>query len=110
MALTRSQREIIINEVIKLYIKEFDESKKLHNESKLSEWQVKTYWWIFGFAVIGFVFGIYNFTSSLTPSKDIIRQEQSIKKMESELSKLRILILTQKKDTLLIHQNSEKGK
>ena len=86
------------------------ERKKLHNESKLSEWQVKTYWWIFGFAVIGFVFGIYNFTSSLTPSKDIIRQEQSIKKMESELSKLRILILTQKKDTLLIHQNSEKGK
>lgn len=32
MALTRSQREIIINEVKKLYIKEFDESKKLHNE------------------------------------------------------------------------------
>lgn len=27
MALTRSQREIIINEVKKLYIKEFDESK-----------------------------------------------------------------------------------
>lgn len=32
MALTRSQREIIINEAKKLYIKEFDESKKLHNE------------------------------------------------------------------------------
>lgn len=32
MALTRNQREIIINEVKKLYIKEFDESKKLHNE------------------------------------------------------------------------------
>ena len=31
MALTRSQREIIINEVKKLYIKEFDESKKLRN-------------------------------------------------------------------------------
>lgn len=32
MALTRSQREKIINEVKKLYIKEFDESKKLRNE------------------------------------------------------------------------------
>ena len=32
MALTRSQREIIINEVKKLYIKEFDESKNLRNE------------------------------------------------------------------------------
>lgn len=32
MALTRNQRDKIINEVKKLYIKEFDESKNLRNE------------------------------------------------------------------------------
>lgn len=86
------------------------ERKKLHNESKLSDWQVKTFWWIFGFAFIGFGLGIYNFTNSLMPSKDRIQQERSIRKMESELSKLHSLILTQKKDSLLITPNSEKGK
>lgn len=82
------------------------ERKKLHNESKLSDWQVKTYWWIFGFAFAGFIFGIYNFTNSLTPSKDINSQEERIKKMELELSKLRTLILTEKKEALLIYPNS----
>ncbi len=86
------------------------ERKKLHNESKLSDWQVKTFWWIFGFALIGFGLGVYNFTNSLIPSKDTIQQEVRIRKMESELSKLNILILTQKKDTLLINSSSEKGK
>ncbi len=86
------------------------ERKKLHNESKLSDWQVKTFWPIFIFAFIGFGLGVYNFTNSLMPSKGTIRQEVHNRKTESELTKLRTLILNQKKDTLLIPTNSEKGK
>ena len=86
------------------------ERKKLHNDSKLSEWQVKTFWWIFGFAFIGFGLSVYNFIDSLATSKDIILQEDRIGKTESELSKLRTLISTQKKDSLLILPSSEKGK
>ncbi len=86
------------------------ERKKLHNDSKLSEWQVKTFWWIFGFAIIGTGLSVYNFIDSLSTSKNIIKQEERIRKTELELSKLRTSISTQKKDTLLIHTNSEKGK
>jgi hypothetical protein len=86
------------------------ERKKLQNDSKLSEWQVKTFWWIFGFAIIGVGLSIYNFIDSLSTSKNVIKQELRIEKMEMELSKLHTLILTQKKDSVLIHSNSEKGK
>lgn len=73
------------------------ERKKLHNDSKLSEWQVKTFWWIFGFAIIGTGLSVYNFINSLTLSKDATQQEVRITKTESELSKLQTLISTQKK-------------
>ncbi len=86
------------------------ERKKLHNDSKLSEWQVKTFWWIFGFAIIGTGLSVYNFINSLTLSKDATQQEVRITKKESELSKLHTLISTQKKDSLLNRPNSEKGK
>jgi hypothetical protein len=91
--------------------KERDENagrKKLHNDSKLSEWQVKTFWWIFGFAIIGTGLSVYNFINSLTLSKDVIQQEVRITKTELESSKLRILISNQKKDSLLTPANSEK--
>lgn len=86
------------------------ERKKLHNDSKLSEWQVKTFWWIFGFAIIGTGLSVYNFINSLTLSKDATQQEVRITKTELELSKLHTLISTQKKDSLLNRPNSEKGK
>ena len=86
------------------------ERKKLKNDSKLSEWQVKTFWWIFGFAFIGVGLSIYNFIDSLSTSKNVLEQELRIEKMESELSKLHILILNQKKENVLIPANSEKGK
>ena len=83
---------------------------KLHNESKLSNWQVKTFWWIFGFAIIGTGLSIYNFIGSLTPSTDATPQEDRITKTELELSKLRTLISNHKIDSLLTPANSEKSK
>ena len=89
---------------------ENSQRKKLHNEYKLSEWQLKTFWWIFGFAFIGNGLSVYNFIDNSSTSKNIIQQEERIKKTELELSKLRTLILTQKKDNFLNRPNSEKGK
>jgi hypothetical protein len=87
------------------------ERKKLHNESKLSDWQVRTFWPIFIFAFIGFGLGVYNFINSLMPLKETIKQEVRNRKTELELTKLRNLILTQKKDTLLTRRaNSKKDK
>jgi predicted transcriptional regulator len=83
---------------------------KLINEVRLSNWQVRTFWWIFGFAVIGTFLSVYNFTNSLSTSKNEEQQELKIKQMELELSKLHTLILDQKKDTLLIESNFHKEK
>jgi hypothetical protein len=70
--------------------------EKLLYEHKLSKWKVKTFWPIFGFGLIGFIFGVYNFVDNLNTSKHITSQEQTNQRMESELSKLRTLILDQK--------------
>jgi hypothetical protein len=112
-SITNLGREKLSELKIKIENSEKDEKaerKKLHNESKLYDWQVKTFWWIFGFAVIGTGLSIYNFINSLTLSKDATQQEYRITKMESELSKLNTLISDQKKDTLLTHPDSKKGK
>lgn len=86
------------------------ERKKLHNESKLSDWQVKTFWPLFIFGLFGGLYSAYDIIKNLTTA-DTIREKQVTKEqMELELSKLRTLILIQKKDTLLNHPNSEKGK
>lgn len=77
---------------------------------KLKKWQLKTFWWIFGFAIIGSGLSVYNFINNLLPSKNEVKQEQKIEKMESELSKLRILVLNQKRVDSLRSSNSEKGK
>ena len=77
---------------------------------KLKKWQLKTFWWIFGFAIIGSGLSVYNFINNLLPSKNEVKQEEQIIKMELELSKLRILILNQKKVDSLRNSNFEKGK
>ncbi|MCG8237405.1 hypothetical protein J2Q21_12530 [Tenacibaculum finnmarkense genomovar ulcerans] len=68
---------------------------------KLKKWQLKTFWPIFIFAIIGSGLGIYNFTNSLTPSEEIKQQEQRIEQMELELEKLQTSILNQKKSSSL---------
>ena len=67
---------------------------------KLKRWQLKTFWWIFGFAIIGSGLSVYNFINSLSTPKNEEQREQKIEKMELELIKLRGLI----------HSNSEKKK
>ncbi|TXK76588.1 hypothetical protein FT986_06210 [Mesonia sp. K4-1] len=63
---------------------------------RLKKWQVKTFWPIFIFAIIGSGFGVYNFINSLTPSKNTEKLELRIEKMESELKKLQTSISDKK--------------
>jgi hypothetical protein len=86
------------------------ERKKLHNESKLSDWQVKTFWPLFIFGLFGGLYSAYDIIKNLTNVENVKSKQITKEEMESELSKLRTLILSQKRDTLLTHPNSEKGK
>jgi hypothetical protein len=60
---------------------------------RLKKWQLKTFWWIFGFAIIASLLSVYNFTNSLSPSKNVKQQEKRIEEMESELEKLKFPVL-----------------
>ena len=110
------------NEITKIFLKQggFSATEKKDNELKekeaekeridfensfidlrLKRWQLKTFWWFFGFAFIGFGFSVYNFINNLSSSKNVERLEQRIDKMELELKKLQTLPLFQKNpDTL----------
>ena len=80
------------------------------NDAKLSKWQVKYFWYIFAFGLVGGIYSTVEIIKSLTTSENAKEKQVTKEELELELTKLRTLILTQKKDTLLIHQNSEKGK
>ena len=86
------------------------ERKKLHNESKLSDWQVKTFWPLFIFGLFGGLYSSYDIIKNLTKEENIQLKQITKEEMESELSKLRTLVLDQNKDNILIHSTSEKSK
>jgi hypothetical protein len=124
--------------ITKTFLKQggFTKTEKVNNELKIKEaekeriniensiidlrlkkWQLKTFWWIFGIAVIGFGFSVFNFVNSSSSAKNAEKQEEKIVKMESELEKLRISISNQKKaDSLNISkvlksiENTKKSK
>jgi hypothetical protein len=87
---------------------------KLRLDTKLSKWQVKTFWWFFSFSLVGFIYGFYDFITDLKSDKSLNKIEISNRQLESELSKLRTLFLDQKSvdslhnsktdvDTLSVH-------
>lgn len=80
--------------------------EKLIYEHKLSKWKVKTFWPVFGFGLIGFIFGVYNFIDNQKTEKYIEFQELTNQQIKSELSNLNTLILVQKNlDSLLNSKN-----
>ena len=96
------------NNQVKKAEKDAIELEKSLLDIRLKKWQLKIFWWIFGFAIIGSGLSVYNFINSLMPSKDVKEQEEKITRMESELSKMRTLVLDQKKVDSLRNSNSYK--
>jgi len=69
---------------------------KLEIDYKLSKWQIKTFWWIFGFGLFGGIYGAIDLITTLSKPTDSQQEQITKEQMESELSKLRTLILDQK--------------
>jgi hypothetical protein len=80
---------------------------KLHNESIMSGWKRKTFWAIFIFGLFGGVYSGIDLFNKITSSKEVQKEQLTKQEMEEELTKLRTLILTQKKADSLNHSNSE---
>lgn len=80
------------------------------NDAKLSKWQVKYFWYIFAFGLLGGIYSTVEIIKSLTTSENVKEKQVTKEEMELELSKLHTLILNQKKDSSLIPANSQKGK
>jgi len=69
---------------------------KLFWDSKLSKWQVKTFWPVFVFGLVGFIFGLYNFIDNLNKTESIEVLKQNNQYIQEEVSRLRTLVLDQK--------------
>ena len=68
--------------------------KKLRWDSKISKWQAKTFWYIFGFACIGGLYSTYDIVTKIVNNnnENLVTKSQ----MKLELSRLHTLILDQK--------------
>jgi hypothetical protein len=100
------QTEIAENHIKRA--KERLERDKLVIDYKLSKWKAKTFWWIFGFALFGGVYSAIDLISNLN-KKDFQKEQITIEQMESELSKLRTLILDKKNIDSLSNSKTKKN-
>ena len=83
----------------KINQKEKDESAvriKLHNESVLSGWKRKTFWYIFIFEIFGGIYSGIDLFKKITQEKEIKKEPINKEQLELELNKLRALILIKK--------------
>ena len=69
---------------------------KLKSDAKISKWQVRTFWPIFIFGLVGFIFGIVNFIDQRKDKKIIEEVQQSKLNIQEEVYKLRTLVLDQR--------------
>lgn len=84
---TEKQRNIEIDELT---------LRKLRWDTKLSKWKVKTFWPVFIFGLVGFIFGVFNFIDNRYKTKSIEELQQDNRHSQTEVSKLRTLVLDQK--------------
>ena len=62
--------------------------RKLYNETIISGWKRKTFWWIFGLAILGSALSIYNFINHLKTTNSNIKLEKRIQNIESKIKNL----------------------
>ena len=86
------------------------ERKKLHNESVMSGWKRKTFWYIFALGLFGGIYSGIDLFNKITSKKEVPIQQLTRQEMEAELTKLRTLILNQKSRDSLENANSELNK
>jgi len=83
--------------------------KKLKLDTKLSKWQVKTFWPVFAFGLIGFIFGVFNFVDNRNKTKSIDELQQENRNIKAIVSKLHTLVLDKKKFDSLQSSKTHNG-
>lgn len=84
--------------------------KKLHNESVMSGWKRKTFWYIFALGLFGGVYSGIDLFKKIRSNKEVQKEQLTKQEIESKLSELRTLILNQKSQDTLLNSNAELNK
>ena len=74
--------------------------QKLYNDTIISGWKRKTFWWIFGLAILGSALSIYNFINDLKTTSSNIKLEKRIQNIESKINNLEDFDIKQRTDSL----------
>jgi len=75
---------------------ELAERKKLHNESVMSGWKRKTFWYIFALGLFGGIYSGIDLFNKITGSKEVQEEPLTKQETEAELEKLQTSISPQK--------------
>jgi|AntRauTorckE5430_2_1112549.scaffolds.fasta_scaffold00242_6 hypothetical protein len=76
----------------------------------MSSWKRKTFWYIFVLGLFGDVYSGIDLFNKITGSKKVQEKQLTKEEMESELAKLRTLILNQKSQNSLKYPNPKENK
>ena len=69
------------------------ERKKLHNESVISGWKRKTFWYIFVLGLFGGIYSAVDLFHKITDEPEFQKKVYSKEEIQRELNKLRTLII-----------------
>ena len=108
--LGRNTLNILVIEYQKEQKDKIAEHKKLHNESVISGWKRKTFWYIFALGLFGGIYSGIDLFNKITSKKEVQVEQLTRQEMEAELTKLRTLILSQKSQDSSKNPNSELNK
>jgi predicted transcriptional regulator len=78
-------------------------NRKLESDAKLSEWQVKTFWWVFSFGIIGGIYAVISIVIALTgetTEQKIQRILESKLKAQPKIENTSIAPTSKKPETL----------
>ena len=82
-----------------LEIEELNYSK-LKSDTRISKWQVRTFWPIFIFGLVGFILGVVNFLDQRNYKKETDELQQRNRIIQRDIIDLRKIVSEQKKDTI----------
>ena len=81
------------------------ERKKLHNESVISDWKRKTFWYIFAFGLFGGIYSGIDLFNKLTKNEktEEIKSTEQISEPQSQISPL----IQKNKDSIVTQQKND---
>lgn len=65
------------------------EKANFENDYKLKKWQASTFWWLFGFSILGFVFSLFSLLKSPSQNEDVVTKDDLSYYLDSIRSEIR---------------------